>query len=237
MFSRLISTTRDVNSDTLRDAIENKTYTPNECWINTIMDFYSDTILSPNKAVRYRITREKLLQILNVSEETVKNGLTVNDVVPFFEKFKLQLKVFNEVGKLIFKFTPECPNKNEKVCYVLLKGNHIYTVNKNKEKLRLKDVDDADEDLLIQPSQNYYINEDSEPVPAILISSVNEIPNIVKHNDNKCLTLIHKENDLIKCCIELVEASGYLPKIKFQANRLTFILDLVMIKLQYKLNI
>ncbi len=87
-FSRFISTTLDVNSDTLRDAIENKTYIPNECWINTIMDFYSDTILSPNKAVRYRITREKLLQILNVSEETVKNGLTVNDVVPFFEKFK-----------------------------------------------------------------------------------------------------------------------------------------------------
>jgi hypothetical protein len=64
------------------------------------MDFYSDTILSPNKAVRYRITREKLLQILNVSEETVKDGLTVNDVVPFFEKFKLQLKLFNEVRKL-----------------------------------------------------------------------------------------------------------------------------------------
>ncbi len=52
-----------------------------------------------------------------------------------------------------------------------------------------------------------------------LVSSVNEIPNIVKNNDNKCLTLIHKENDLIKCCIELIESSGYL--VKFQANRLT----------------
>ena len=49
MFSRFISTTLDVNSDTIRDAIENKTYIPNECWINTLMDFYSDTILSPKK--------------------------------------------------------------------------------------------------------------------------------------------------------------------------------------------
>jgi hypothetical protein len=104
----------------------------------------------------------------------------------------------------------------------LLKGNHIYTINRNKEKLRLKDVDDDDGDLLIKPSENYYVNEESEPVPAILISSVNEIPKIIEDNSEcKCLTLIHKDNDLIKCCIELIEASGYLPKIKFQANRLT----------------
>ena len=51
-----------------------------------------------------------------------------------------------------------------------------------------------------------------------MISSVDEIPNIIKHNDSKKLTLIHKDNDLIKCCIELIEASGYLPKIKFYSS-------------------
>ena len=221
MFNRYISTTLDVNCDSLKEAIENKQYIPNECWINTIMDFYSDTILSQSKALRFRTTREKLLELLNVSEDSVKNGLTVKDVVPFFEKFKLQLKVFNEIGKLIFKFIPDSPNKNEKVCYCLLKGNHIYTINNNKEKLRLKEVDDDDEDLLIQPSQNYYVNEEAEPIPAIIISSVDEIPNIVKSNECKNITLIHKENDLIKCCIELIESSKYLPKVKFQGNRLT----------------
>ena len=221
MFSRYISTALDSNCDTLREAIENKSYIPNECWINTIMDFYSETILSQSKALRYRVTREKLLELLNVTEANVKEGLKVNDVVPFFEKFKLQLKVFSEIGKLIFKFIPESPNKNEKVCYALLKGNHIYTINNNKERLRLKDIDDADEDLIMQPSQNYYVNEEAEPIPAIIISSVNEIPNIVKNTDSKKITLIHRENDLIKCCIELIESSGYLPKIKFQANRLT----------------
>ena len=68
------------------------------------MDYYGETSLSQSKSDRYRITREKLLNILNVSEDTIKNGLSVEDVVPFFEKFKLQLKVFNEVGKLIFKY-------------------------------------------------------------------------------------------------------------------------------------
>jgi hypothetical protein len=144
MFSRYNSTALDSNCDTLREAIENKSYIPNECWINTIMDSYSATILSQSKALRYRVTREKLLELLNVTEANVKEGLKVNDVVPFFEKFKLQLKVFSEIGKLIFKFIPESPNKNEKVCYALLKGNHIYINNNNKERLRLKDIDDAD---------------------------------------------------------------------------------------------
>ena len=57
----------------------------------------------------------------------------------------------------------------------------------------------------MQPSQNYYVNEEAEPIPAIIISSVNEIPNIVKNTDSKKITLIHRENDLIKCCIELIE--------------------------------
>ena len=77
------------------------------------MDYYGETILSPDRALRYRITREKLLNILNVSEETIKHGLSVYQVIPFFEKFKLCLKVFNEIGTLIFKYIPSSPNKNE----------------------------------------------------------------------------------------------------------------------------
>ena len=114
MFSKYISTTLNLNYDNLKEAIKVKNYIDNECWINTIMDFYGDTVLSHEKSLRYRITRPKLLEILNVSEDTITQGLSIKDVVPFFEKFKLQLKVFNESGKLIFKYIPENPNKNEK---------------------------------------------------------------------------------------------------------------------------
>lgn len=97
------------------------------------------------------------MDILNVSEETIKEGLSVRDVLPFFEKFKLCLKVFDEIGRLIFKYIPDSPNKNEKRCYVKLKGNHIYTLNNNLEKLRLKDDDDGEKLCLYEPSPNYYI--------------------------------------------------------------------------------
>ena len=131
-----IATELDINFDAIKEALDNKNYIEIECWINTIMDYYGNTILSPEKALRYRFTREKLLEILNVNEETIKLGLSVKEVLPLFEKFKLPLKVFNELGQLIFKHEPESPNKNEKRCYVLTKGNHIYTMNRNLEKLR-----------------------------------------------------------------------------------------------------
>ena len=66
-----------------------------------------------------------------------------------------------------------------------------------------EDVDDEDGGLLSEPSQNYCVNEESEPVPAIVISSVDEISfNYENHSECKHLTLIHKDNYLIKCCIE-----------------------------------
>ena len=72
MYSKYISTQLGVNCNSLREAIENKSYIPNECWINTIMDFYNDTVLSQAKSTRHRVTREKMLELLNVSEDTLK---------------------------------------------------------------------------------------------------------------------------------------------------------------------
>jgi len=84
MYSKYISTHLDVKYDNFKKSIENKNYIENECWINTLMDYYGETILSPDRALRYRITRDKLLDILNVSEETIKHGLSVYQVIPFF---------------------------------------------------------------------------------------------------------------------------------------------------------
>jgi plastocyanin domain-containing protein len=60
MYSKYISTHLDVKYDNFKKSIENKNYIENECWINTLMDYYGETILSPDRALRYRITRETL---------------------------------------------------------------------------------------------------------------------------------------------------------------------------------
>jgi len=77
-----ISTPLDLSKDTFAEAIKNNNYIKNECWINTLYDFYKDTLLSTNKK-RNVITREIILNVLNRTEEDIKEGLSVEDGLPF----------------------------------------------------------------------------------------------------------------------------------------------------------
>ena len=73
----------------------------------------------------------------------------------------------------------------------MIKGNHIYTINKNLEKLRMREIEDiTDEDNqkyidIYTPSSNYYINEEREPIPAIMIETVDDIPKILEKEFEK----------------------------------------------------
>jgi deoxyhypusine synthase len=81
------NTTNKLNfeAETLKEALELKNYIENECWITTLMNYYGDSILSQDRSMRYRLTREKLLDILNTTEEKIKHGLKIQDIVPFFK--------------------------------------------------------------------------------------------------------------------------------------------------------
>jgi hypothetical protein len=68
---------------------------------------------------RKPITRETILQDIGKTEEDIINGISVQDIVPFFTKYNLQLRVFDIFGKCIFKYDP--PNRNHhNKSYVLL---------------------------------------------------------------------------------------------------------------------
>ena len=111
--------------DTFMEAIRNKNHTENECWINSIYDFYKDTLLSENK--RKQITRATILNDIGMTEDTIKHGISVNNILPFFVKYKLQLRVFDIFDKLIFMYDPPIRNHHNKIMYCLIKGNHVYT--------------------------------------------------------------------------------------------------------------
>ena len=70
--------------------------------------------------------------------------------------------------------------------------------------------------FICAPSPNYYINEESEPVKAKMITKIDDICNIIKDNeDEQNTTLIHNENDLIKCCFDLLKVD-IIQKLNFQ---------------------
>lgn len=103
----------DLSKDTFKEAIKIDKYNSHECWINTLYDFYSDSLFRTDKQQRYVITREKILEVINRTEEymrmveeenkkikssetqeerekrrqskmDIKNGLTWYDIEPFF---------------------------------------------------------------------------------------------------------------------------------------------------------
>ena len=106
-----IETKINLDKKTFLEAIKNERYKDNECWINTITDYYGDTLMNTNKK-RNVLTRDKLLAILNKTEETVKLGISVKDVLPFFLQYRLSLRVFDVFGKMICRHDPETRNHN-----------------------------------------------------------------------------------------------------------------------------
>jgi len=62
--------------------------------LNSIYECYGqkDALLDPEKTNNV-ITRESILELLGRTEENIKEGLTMDEVKPFFEKYKLKLKV------------------------------------------------------------------------------------------------------------------------------------------------
>ena len=101
-----------------------------ECWINTLYDNYGQTLLRPEKK-KNLITRQKILKVLGRTEEDIKEGLTVQEVLPFFREYKLKLRVYDVFYNLIHKYDPEVPNFNHRPMFCVTDGDHIYTLNKD----------------------------------------------------------------------------------------------------------
>ena len=69
-------------------------------------------------------------------------GLTIDEVLPFFVKYKLKLRVYDLYYNLIHKHDPEVPNFHQKPMYCLTDGNHIYLLNKDLESLAQRTDDE-----------------------------------------------------------------------------------------------
>ena len=73
------------------------------------------------------VNRATILQTIGRTEENIKEGLSIEDILPFFVKHKLTLRVFDKFYKMVFKYEPLTPNRTNKVMYVMMSDNHIYT--------------------------------------------------------------------------------------------------------------
>jgi hypothetical protein len=76
------SNTLDLSADTFQEAMNLNNYVKNECWFNSIWDFYGDTLLREGKQ-QNKLRRDVILKLLNQTEESIQKGLTIEEVLPF----------------------------------------------------------------------------------------------------------------------------------------------------------
>ena len=73
----------------------------------------------------------------------------------FFIKYRLQVRIFDCVYKLVYKHDPIIRNPHNKVLYCMFKGDHIYTLNYNIKSLEQQHNQDA---IIVKASQHYRID-------------------------------------------------------------------------------
>jgi hypothetical protein len=221
-YCRYTTTELDLTASTFKDAIAKTNYVKNECFLDSIYDFYKDSLLSATKQ-RNVITREVLLKTIGKTEDEVKQGLSIEDVMPFFVQYRLQLRVFDKLYKLVHKYDPAMRNHHNKPMYCMVTDGHVYTLNHQQKRLQQFEGEDDDEvGRKPQVGQNYAVREDAEAKPARMIDNIDDIFHILKASEDKeqFIKLIHREDNLTDLLYQLTDA-GYSPGINFESGRIT----------------
>ena len=95
-----------MEASTFTEALGKQNYAKDECFINSIYDFYHDRVLKTDKK-RNVITRASILKTIGKTEGNVKDGLSIQDVLPFFKQHRLHLRVF-EIQQTVITMISQC---------------------------------------------------------------------------------------------------------------------------------
>ena len=190
----------------------------NECWLNVLEENYSDTLLRQDKQQNL-ITREMILNLLNKTEETVKNGSSISEIMLFYQKYNLRLRIINQFDMLVHFFNPTHFSKRNKPTYVLMKDNHVYNItyteSLEKKISKMQSINDDQFDIKISDNYKCDIVDYKD---TIMIEDVKELITF-ESKEKQTLYVILKDNDIDKALYKLKEDLGYTAGISFSDNR------------------
>ena len=98
--------------------------------------------------------------------------------MPFFEKYNLQLRVYDEYMKLIFKYDPVKRDHHNKTLFCMVKEDHVYTLNNNLKELQQHSA--VEDKMLVKASENYYIKDDPVTPTFKMIDGVDDIIKFIR---------------------------------------------------------
>jgi hypothetical protein len=149
----------------------------NSCLFDAIINQYKNIIESKYK---FRLTYQNLFNLCFPNEKYVINmqiPASPEDVIPFFEKFKINFYIVDITNKKEKIYTPDKLNANinHNNFYLLIHNDHAYEINTNLHKLR-----NIEEDR-VEVSKKYII---SKFLTETII--MKEFDELKKYNFNEC---------------------------------------------------
>ena len=232
IYHRFIETELDPEYETFAEAIRVKHYVKHECWINTLTDFYKDTLMGERR--KQPLTREAVLNLIGTTENDFKTvGASIEDMSKVFREYRITARVYDYMENLFFSYDPPKRDHHYKTFYALVKNDHIYTTNTDIKKLRGLMAVEREHDINVKAPSDYHINERDTPVECRMIISIDDIN---KHTEHDEYTMIYRRNNLAELYFQSKQA-GYEPYIKFTAgvvSELNFRFKVRVSKKQYE---
>ena len=214
IYHRYVHTPIAQNADTLKEAISKGNYIDNECWINLLTDYYADTIMS--EKTRKRLTRDKVIEILG-RDDFSQRGASIQEMQAVFHEYNLQVRVYDFFSHLVYKYDPPKRNHHIKTLYAMVKNNHIYALNYDLKSVQ---QNQSSKSFVVRATTDYYINEKEAPPKYRMIKDIDDILKLKLDKDEKEVYLVPELNNLRELFFKVI-ASGYEPKITFQAGIIT----------------
>ena len=219
IYHRYIETVIDGEYHTIKEALQNRMYRENECWINALNDHYKGSELMRQKRGKLAktLSREKVLELMNMTEEEfIEKGASINQMEVVFKHLNIPARLYNFCNQLIYSYDQpkNSTNVRNKNFTALVKNNHIYTINFDLNSLSKKaDVETFEFNI----SQNSYISDIEKPLKYKAFDNVDEL---LEMTDEDKYNLIQIDNDMAKVLHQL-KLAKYEPYVKYQVGMIS----------------
>lgn len=142
---------------------------PNSCLLTAIIQCFTSYFAGKKMKIP---TYQNLCEIMKLKYKPCNIKCSIEQALPFFEKYQLGLKVFSKTMKLIFHLPS---GEKRPTMYSIIDGDHIYLINNNNKKIEKLEAEvlEIKEKAPAKPPRDYQLpkEEDCEVEYVILKDS------------------------------------------------------------------
>ena len=191
------------NAETCGELVSNNKFkVKNSCVINCIISKLGD---------RYSLSREKILKQIGRLDllECDETPLSINDILPFFYKHKINLICFDALGHVILN--TKLPNEKANAVHLMVTDNHCILLNDIRSIAQIINADDYENAEEFVLGSNFNTPSESVERKHKFINTVDDIVEIVRNNisdEDAVVHVIHRNDDIDSVLWNLVNVCG-----------------------------